>query len=170
MTRDRVGALFFLAFSVAYGLLAQDIRMPPFAAEFFTARTLPTALAGLGAVIAILMIVLPQRGPSMADTAAEWRGLAWWKIGLLGIDMLVYGWLITRIGFITSTSLFLIAGFMILGERRPAVLLGASVPVVLAFWAILDQLLGIYLGAPLGRWGTLLMRAGDGAAGGGSGG
>ena len=74
--------------------------MPPFAAEFFTARTLPTALAVLGAVIAILMIVLPQRGPSMAETAAEWRGLAWWKIALLGVDMLVYGWLLTRIGFI----------------------------------------------------------------------
>lgn len=169
MTRDRVGALFFLAFSVAYGLQAQEIRLPVFAAEFFTARTMPTTLAMLGALISILMIVLPQRGPSMRDSAAEWRALAWWKIALLGVAMLVYGFILTRVGFIASTSLFLIAGFMILGERRPAVLLGASIPVVLVFWAILDRLLGIYLGAPLGRWGTALMRAGESAGGGGGG-
>jgi putative tricarboxylic transport membrane protein len=169
MTRDRVSALFFLAFSVAYGLQAQEIRLPVFAAEFFTAKTLPTALAVIGATISIMMLVLPQRGPSMRDTAAEWRGLAWWKIALLGVDMLVYGYILTRIGFIPATSLFLIVGFAILGERRWTVLLGASVPVVIVFWAILDQLLGIYLGAPLGRWGTTLMRAGESAATGGGG-
>jgi putative tricarboxylic transport membrane protein len=167
MTRDRVSALFFLAFSVAYGLQAQEIRLPVFAAEFFTAKTLPTALAGLGVLISVLMIVLPQRGPSIQDTAAEWRGLAWWKIALLGVDMLIYGYILTRIGFIPATSLFLIAGFIILGERRIGVLLGASVPVVIVFWAILDQLLGIYLGAPLGRWGTAVMQAGSGGGLGG---
>jgi len=168
MTRDRISALFFLAVSIAYGILAQDIRLPVFAAEFFTARTLPTGLAALGAGISLLMLALPAAPDTdMRATVAGWRGFAWGRIVLLGTDMLIYGYLLTRIGFIASTTLFLVAGFAILGERRPALLIGASLPVVVVFWAILNQLLGIYLGPPLGAWGLALTRSGAAAAGGG---
>ncbi|MEL6751169.1 MAG: tripartite tricarboxylate transporter TctB family protein, partial [Pseudomonadota bacterium] len=51
------------------------------------------------------------------------------------------------LGFILSTSLFLIAGFMLLGERRPLWLLAASVPLVVAFWALMDRVLGVYVAA-----------------------
>ena len=165
MTRDRISALFFLAVSIAYGLLATDIRVPPFAAQGVTARTLPYVLAGTGAFIAILMLVLPPKDRSAASGSgglfAEWGDYAWAKVILLGLDMLVYGYLLTRIGFITSTSLFLIAGFLILGERRIQILLLASVPVVVVFWFILNQLLGIFLGDLFGSWGAALFAGGE---------
>ena len=151
MTADRVSALFFLALSIAYGVLAQDIRLLPFAAgDVFTPRTMPTGLAIVGAIIATLMLILPgRRDPdkphAMTDLIGTWRGFAWGRIGSLLVAMSIYAALLTRLGFIISTILFLIAGYWILGERRWSILLLASVPVVVVFWVLLTQLLGIYL-------------------------
>ena len=71
MTQDRISALFFLAISIAYGMLATDIRVPAFAAQGVTARTLPYVLAGTGAVIAIMMLVMPSKEqPAQSEPAA----------------------------------------------------------------------------------------------------
>lgn len=163
MTRDRISALFFLAVSLAYGFLAADIRVPPFAAQGVTARTLPYVLSGTGVVIALLMLVMRSKEAPPApgsDAArglfAEWGGFAWGQVILLGVNMAAYGFLLTRVGFMLSTSLFLIVGYWILGERRGRILLLASVPVVIVFWFLLNQLLGIYLGHLLGSWGLAL--------------
>ena len=161
MTRDRIGALFFLALSIAYGILAQDIRVLGFGAETqpFTPRTMPTALAVIGGTIAFLMLVLPPRPPeSKADDAADagqievpggpfagWGRFDWWRLAGLGVTMVVYASLLTMLGFIVATTLFLMAGYLILGERRIGMLIGASLPVVVVFWAIMTQLLDIYL-------------------------
>ncbi|MEE8272790.1 MAG: tripartite tricarboxylate transporter TctB family protein [Alphaproteobacteria bacterium] len=165
MTRDRIGALFFLAVSIAYGVVALDIRVPPFvvAQGGLTGRSLPIALAGAGTLVAFLMLVLPSKAGAGARPAggpfAGWGGLDWPRVVTLGLDMLVYGYLLTRIGFMASTWLFLIVGFVVLGERRPHVLLLASIPVVVVFWVILSQLLGIYLGHVLGSWGAALTQS-----------
>lgn len=158
MTKDRIGALFFLVLSLAYGLEAQQIRLLPFATgEVFTPRTMPTALAIVGGVIAFLMLVLPakDRPKKIGEGAfAGWGDFAWAKVLALGVLMAIYAYLLTRAGFIVATSLFLVGGFLVLGERRWLVLLGASVPVVVAFWFILSQLLGIYL-TPGSWWAAL---------------
>ena len=161
MTRDRVSALFFLALSIAYGVIAQDIpQLVIFGAanEVMTPSTLPTALAVLGAVIAFLMLVLPAPpappGEMVDRGFRSWRHLDWLRIAGLMVAMAAYAWMLSRLGFITATSLFLIAGFFLLGERRLSVLFGASVPVVVAFWVLLTQLLGIYL-TPGSFWQSL---------------
>ncbi len=59
--------------------------------------------------------------------------------------MIFYGATLEPFGFIISTITFLILGYLILGERRVKTLILASVPVVIIFWAIMTQLLGIYL-------------------------
>lgn len=144
LTKDRIAALFFLAFCLAYGLMSFQIRLLPFAAsEAFTPRTMPQALAILGGIIAFLMLVLPGKGDQVAFRG--WGGMAWGRIGLLGVAMLAYAATITVLGFILSTTFFLIAGYLILGERRWKVILGASLPVVIVFWFILARLLDIYL-------------------------
>jgi len=63
---------------------------------------------------------------------------------LIGL-MVFYGATLETFGFIPATIVFLNLGYLILGERRPKVLFIASVPVVIVFWAIMTQLLGIYL-------------------------
>ncbi len=143
MTRDRLSALFFLALSLGYGALALQIELFPGSEhQLFTARTLPLGIAGAGVVVSFLMLVLPSRS---AAAAAVTAGFNWAKVAGLCALMLFYGATITRLGFFASTSLFLIGGILLLGERRWYVALGLPLSVALAFWALLTQLLGIYL-------------------------
>ena len=58
---------------------------------------------------------------------------------------LAYGFALDWLGFLLSTTLFLIAGFRILGEKRPKMLLLVAVPFVFIFWFGLTQMLEIYL-------------------------
>jgi putative tricarboxylic transport membrane protein len=60
--------------------------------------------------------------------------------------MSIYGALFETLGFIVATLLFLVSGYVVLGERRIVAMLLASVPLVLGFWLLMD-FLGIYLNA-----------------------
>lgn len=147
MSKDKVGALFFLVLSITYGVLAFDIPLTFVGEdEVFTAQTLPIALAIVGAVVSFLILVLPSAntGDSTKVTAA-FRGLNWKRVGLLSLLMVFYGLTIRWLGFVLSTTLFLIGGFRVLGERRIKVLLLASVPVVVVFWLLMTRILGVYL-------------------------
>ena len=64
--------------------------------------------------------------------------------GLL-ILMVIYSAALEPIGFLISTSAFLLAGFFVMGERRKGILLFASIPVAVVFWFLMTQVLGIYL-------------------------
>jgi putative tricarboxylic transport membrane protein len=56
-------------------------------------------------------------------------------------------------GFPVTTSLFLIASYRLLGERRPKMLLLSSVPFALALWLLLTQVLEVYIApARLALW------------------
>ncbi len=143
MSRDRSSALIFLAFSLAYGALAFEIELFPGSEfELFTARTLPIGLAAAGTVVSFLMLVLSSGTDQSKESLA---GLNWTKVLALCALMAVFGATITRLGFISATSLFLIGGFLLLGERRWYVVLGFALSVACGFWVILSQLLGIFL-------------------------
>lgn len=167
MTKDRVSALVFLAFSIAYGVLATEIPVPPFvSAEPFTPRTLPLALSALGILLALAMLFTAPSPRRLAQAAAR-EGAAqgsakdlpeeaetpppaavkfeWGKVLVLSLLMSAYGFTLKPLGFILATSLFLIGGYLVLGERRPWLLAAASLPLVVLFWALLTQVLGIYL-------------------------
>lgn len=153
--KDKVGAFVFLIFSIAYGVSAHDIEIPFFAEEdSFNSRTLPIALAILGGLTSLLLLVLPpfsiekensQENSQENSIAQAFRGLYWKEVILLLILMVVYGLTIKVIGFIISTTLFLALGFWVLGERRIKVILLTSLPLVVLFWYVLSQLLGIYI-------------------------
>ena len=147
MSKDKVGALSFLVLSIAYGVLAFDIPLTFVGIdEVFTARTLPFALAVLGTVIALLILVLPSaKTDDSQKMSAAFRGLNWKLVCLLALLMVFYGMTIRWIGFVLSTILFLIGSFRVLGERRVKVLLLASVPVVIVFWLLISKVLGVYL-------------------------
>jgi putative tricarboxylic transport membrane protein len=101
MTKDRIGALLMLAFSVAYGLLSYRIPLLPFQeAAAFTARTGPKALAVLGAALSLMLIVKP------GGEAPETAGFNWGRGAILCGLMLVYAATVRPFGFIPATTIF----------------------------------------------------------------
>ncbi|MEL7292722.1 MAG: tripartite tricarboxylate transporter TctB family protein [Pseudomonadota bacterium] len=142
LCRDRVGAMIFLIVCLCYGYQTTQIPLfPGDEYEPFTARTLPTLLTFIGIGLSLLLLVMGQPDvKSGAVMGFNWKLL----IGFLSL-MALYGVGLTYIGFVLATSLFLMAGFYLLGERRKKVLLGASFPFVLAFYLLLTQGLDIYL-------------------------
>ena len=144
LNRDAAAALAFLAFSIAYGVQASRIEMfPGQQFEPFTPRTFPLALAVIGGALSCLQLIKSLREGASDDRS--WAKFDWWRVALLTVLMVVYAALFSALGFVIATTLFLATGYLILGERRPLVILLASLGLVLAFWAIMTQLLGLYL-------------------------
>jgi putative tricarboxylic transport membrane protein len=145
ISRDKAGALCFLLLAIVYGYYAGEIRMFPGDEDLpFNARTMPTALAWMTGIASFLLLILPdyEKGDNVVDA---FKGLNWGTAaGLMGL-MVVYGLTLSFFGFIISTLVFLSGGIFILGERRFKIIALTVIPVTVGFWAILTQLLGIYL-------------------------
>lgn len=147
MAREKVGALVMLLFSIAYGGLATKIPLSFLAQqEVFTARTMPYALSVIGAILSLLILILPTVEESGKKSLAEaTRGMDWKKAIYLVIAMIVYGFAMKWLGFIIASVLFLMIGFYILGERRIKSMLLASIPLVVVLWFLMSSLLGVYI-------------------------
>jgi putative tricarboxylic transport membrane protein len=141
LTKDRLGALLLLAFSAGYGALTFEIPLLPFQAQAaFTARTMPEALSVLGILLALLLLLRPG-----GDQMPAVGGYRWGRAALICLLMVAYGLTMRPGGFLIATSLFLIGGMAVLGERRVPVLFGASVPIVVFFWALMTQVLAVHI-------------------------
>ncbi len=144
LSKDRVGAMLLLAFCVGYGVMSQEIRMLPFQMNAaFHARTMPEALSVLGIVLALMLLIFPG-----SDTKPVLRGYNWLTAALVILLMFAYALTVRPAGFLLATTLFLMVGFALLGERRPLVLVGASAPIVVGFWLLMSEVLDVYV-APL---------------------
>ncbi len=144
---DKVGALFFLAVSIAYGLYAFKIPLTFLSAEeVINARTMPFALSILGAAISFLIIVLPPAKENEKDHIQPiFSGLDWPRAAVFVVIMTAYAVAMTWLGFIIASILFLAAGFYMLGERRIKILLLASIPLVIGIWLLMSKILGMYI-------------------------
>jgi len=147
MSREKVGALFILLFSIAYGLLATKIPLTFLAQqERFTARTMPYALSVIGILLSLAILALPTVDPSGKKSLGEETADMDWQTGiLLVVLMFAYGLTMKLLGFILASILFLLIGFRILGERRIKRMLLTAIPLVLVLWAIMSLLLGVYI-------------------------
>jgi len=142
LNRDRIAGLIFLIFCLAYGYQTTIIPLfPGDEYEAFTARTLPWMLTVAGIFLSLLLIVMAQPN----EKSGVLLGFDWRLLIIFVLLMIAYGFGLTWLGFVLATSLFLLAGFWALGERRKTVLFGASFPFVTAFWLLLTQVLDIYL-------------------------
>jgi len=148
MTKSRLGALFFLLFSILYFYKSYDIHLLPGSHfDVMNARTFPFYLGVLGVALSILMLILSFVKPDPEDRL-DWEKLKGYdfKKGLyLVAAMIFYGLTIRTLGFIISTILFLSIGFLILGERSVKVILLTSVGVSVVFWFLLTKILGVYI-------------------------
>lgn len=152
ITKDHIGGLLFLCLSVAYGYYGIQIPMLP-GDEFqpFNAQTVPSALAVMGSVLSIALLLTARQDPKQRLRLA---GYDFVLVGLLLLLVVLFAIALEWLGFLASTILFLIGGYWLLGERRIKTLLIASVPFAVFIWFSLSQLLDIYL-AP-GRLITLV--------------
>lgn len=69
-------------------------------------------------------------------------------VGLV-VLMLLYAGLLEQLGFILATGLFLCAGFLVLGERRPARLGLVTVSLTIGFYFLMAAL---EIQLPPGTW------------------
>ena len=151
MTKDKVGALAILTFSVVYGAMAFNIPEAPGVEDTgVTPSSLPIALSATGIVASLLILVLPapRRIDSDRDGSAfadAFKGLDWRCAAFLFLLMIGYGLTLKPLGFLIATILFLYGGFWAMGERRIKLMLLVSIGVTVGFWFILTQLLRIYL-------------------------
>ncbi len=147
MAREKVGALLILLFSISYGLLATRIPLTFLAQqETFTPRTMPYALAVMGALLSFLILVLPTTDPAgKKSLSEEAKGFDWATALFLTAAMLLYGLTMKWFGFILASIVFLLVGFWILGERRVKRMLFTAIFLVIILWAIMSLLLGVYI-------------------------
>lgn len=146
--KDRIGSLLVLAFSVVYLRFALVLPLDPTAGiESFTPRTLPIGLS-VSAILFSLVQLSISFGQGSEDRVSEAvRGFNWRPTLLLILVMGIYALVFDVLGFLVSSFLFLLTGFLILGERRLLLSAAIASSLVLLLWAILTQLFGLYLDA-----------------------
>jgi putative tricarboxylic transport membrane protein len=139
MTRtglERLTALLILLFSLAYFILAFNIKLPPGSDESpFSARTFPLVLGPLGMALSLALVIKPPDGAPIGAAS-----LAWGRAGGLLALMALYALAINRLGFVVTSSLFLAGGFRVLGERRLKVLAPVALVTALGFWVMFTLL------------------------------
>ena len=147
LNRELLGPSLFLALFTLYAIVAWQIPLLPFEEyETVTSATLPKVYAAFGIIVCLLSIgatLLKPTEKTDADDVLE-KSNVLRTFGLL-ILMVVYSAMLEPIGFLISTSAFLLIGFFVMGERRKKILLLASIPVAVVFWFLMTQVLGIYL-------------------------
>ncbi|MEJ6474239.1 tripartite tricarboxylate transporter TctB family protein [Pseudoalteromonas piscicida] len=151
LNRELLGPVLFLILFSLYALSAWQIPIMPFEEyEAVNSATLPKVYALIGIIVCVLAIAAtlfkaPQQDKPNNKASETISTATIIQCSALIILMLIYSSLLEPLGFIVSTILFLACGFFIMGERRKQIIVLASVPVVIVFWAIMTQLLGIYL-------------------------
>lgn len=146
--KDRIGSLLVLAFSIAYLRYALVLPLDLTAGvESFTPRTLPIGLSVSAILFSLVQLSMSvgQGGGNRVSEAV--RGFNWKPILLLILVMGIYALAFDVLGFLLASFLFLLSGFLILGERRLLLSATVAASLVLLLWAILTQLFGLYLDA-----------------------
>ncbi|MEP4036601.1 tripartite tricarboxylate transporter TctB family protein [Pseudophaeobacter sp.] len=159
MALDRWIALILLSICLAYGYTAwftMDAGLAPFMKRNpIWPSTFPKVLSILG-LIASCAILLGLEKAEEKPAEINYRRLGDYHLGqallLLGL-MVAYALCLRPVGFIVSTSAFLILGSLILGERKWPILLPVAVTATLVVWFLVQQVLGIYMRPLPGFWG-----------------
>ena len=144
--RDKLSALVLLAASTSFGVLAGEAGAPEAGTE--SARLL-LAAALAGGLIAVLMLLSPGKGGRSLASTIKTDGL---RLSILGLLVAGYGLVLQTLGFFLATSLFLAAGYLLLGERRFGPLFIASVPVAALLEVLMRGVFGIHVADPAFRF------------------
>ena len=146
ISTSKIISLLFFILSAFYLYTAYQIRVFSFDENApFNAKTFPIYLGYFGMFLSMLYVVLPER----IQTEVNHKVLDYRSTFFLVVIAVVYGFVILKIGFFLSTSLFLFFSYYFLGERRWIWMFILSFPFVALFMFLLHGLLDIYLRDPL---------------------
>lgn len=147
MTKNSIGAIFFLAFSSFYFFNVFSIKkMPGSQFEVMTASTFPYYMGIAGIVISLMILIF-----SFVDKDSERLTLSYlkkldFKTTIYFVAaMLFYGFTIRTLGFILATIIFLVIGFLLLKEKNIKMILLISCGVSIGFYLLLNNVLGVYI-------------------------
>ncbi len=158
MALERWIALIFLGVCIAYGYTAwfvMDANLAPFMRRNpIWPSTFPKVLSILG-LIAGLFILFGAEKPGQKNPEIDYRRLTEYNLGqavlLLGL-MVIYALSLRPVGFLLSTSAFLILGPLILGERRWHIMVPVALVAAGCVWYLVQEVLGIYMRPLPGFW------------------
>ena len=154
MTLERAIALVFILICLIYGYTAfvvMEASILPFERNLaFLPNVLPKWLSVLGVLVGLAVLIQSGSGTGgqTADDDIDIGNLRQYKLGqgvLLLVLMIAYALLLRPVGFLTTTTLFLILGAMILGERRYLVLVPVALLSAFLIWYLVQEVLGIFL-------------------------
>ncbi len=153
MTLERAIAGLFIIICLAYGQTAfvtMEAELLPFEKNMsFLPNTLPKWLSVLGVITGFFVLIRPGSGLRTMDSdEIDARTLHQYQLApaiLLLVLMIAYALLLRPIGFLASTFLFLLAGAVILGERRFLLLVSVSAFASVSIWYLVQEVLGIFL-------------------------
>ena len=138
-------SLLFFVLSVFYLYTAYNIQVFSFDENApFNARTFPIYLGYAGIFLSVLKILLPEKKTVIVNH----KHLDYKSISYLIVISIIYGAVILKVGYFISTSLFLIASYYFLVERRWVWMFLLSFPFVAIFMFLLHGVLNIYLRDP----------------------
>ncbi|MDG2072395.1 MAG: tripartite tricarboxylate transporter TctB family protein [Pseudomonadales bacterium] len=142
----RAVSLTLLALFCIYLYFSGDIYLDFWAEDaLFHARSFPYVIGIAGVFIAALLTILPTKPVSLAGIDTSHILPAVLLVALTS----AFGLLLDYLGFIVASWLFLVSGFLLLGERAYIRIVVCASLLVGIFWLLMD-LLEIYL-AP-GYW------------------
>lgn len=151
MALDRWIALILLGICLAYGYTAwftMDAGLAPFMKRNpIWPSTFPKVLSVLG-IIASLIILLGLEKSEAKEAEIDYRRLGDYHLGqalMLLALMVAYALCLRPLGFLLSTTAFLVLGSFILGERKWHIMLPVSIIATVIVWYLVQQVLGIYM-------------------------
>ena len=155
MNLDRGVALCILVFSMVYAWLAFGYELLPFELhQPFKPNTMPMGLSMMGMVLSLAVLLVPSRkdssvvDESVVDLPEHESGIQQFdklRPVILVLLMIIYAMALRPLGFIGSTSLFLIASSMVLGERKFHILVPVALGGAIFIWYLVQEMLGIFL-------------------------
>lgn len=151
MALDRWISLILLGICLVYGYTAwftMDAGLAPFMKRNpIWPSTFPKVLSVLGIIASTIILLGIEKG-TPKEAEIDYRRLGDYHLGqallLLGL-MVAYALCLRPLGFLLSTSAFLILGSFILGERKWLVMVPVAVIATFVVWYLVQQVLGIYM-------------------------
>ncbi len=151
MALDRWIALILLGICIVYGYTAwftMDAGLAPFMRRNpIWPSTFPKVLSVLGIAASFITLIGLEKSEEKVGEI-DHRRLGDYFYGqallLLGL-MVVYALCLRPLGFLFSTSAFLIIGSFILGERKWHVMIPVALIATGSVWYLVQEVLGIFL-------------------------